>query len=376
MSRRKHHAPSWLAGMALVALLGACGGEPPPPAAAAATRPVKTLVIADGTTGGERSFPARIAAAQSAALAFRVSGTVARLAVREGDRLPEGATVAELDPKDFQIVVSDRQATFDNAKKNFDRAKDLVASGAISRMDFDRLEAEFKNARAALDAARQDLAYTKLSAPFAGVVARRHVEQFEQVQINQAIVTLQNLDHLEVKFDVPESLIRGIRARKDREAARDDIAVVASFEDLPGQRFPLRFKEAAAQADAQTQTFEVTYTMDRVAERTVLPGMTATVTVDLSQLVDTATSFMVPVSAVVGDYKLDPQVWLVEPESMTTRAQAVEVGRMSGDRIEVTAGLEPGMRIVTAGASFVTPGMKVTLMPEREQAEPRASDAL
>jgi RND family efflux transporter MFP subunit len=362
--------------MALVPLLSACGGEPSPPAAAAVTRPVKTLVIADGTAGGERSFPARIAAAQSAALAFRVSGTVARLAVREGDRLQEGATVAELDPKDFQIVVSDRQATFDNAKKNFDRAQDLVASGAISRMDFDRLEAEFKNARAALDAARQDLAYTKLSAPFAGVVARRHVEQFEQVQVNQAIVTLQNLDRLEVKFDVPESLIRGIRAREDREAGRDDITVVASFEDLPGQRLPLRFKEAAAQADAQTQTFEVTYTMDRVAERTVLPGMTATVTVDLSRLVNTSTSFMVPVSAVVGDYKLDPQVWVVEPESMTTRAQAVEVGRMSGDRIEVTAGLEPGMRIVTAGASFVTPGMQVTLMPEREQAEPRASDAL
>jgi len=357
----------------LFALLTGCGKEQPP-VALDRSRPVKTMLVDAPESGGVRSFPARIDANRKVDLAFRVPGTVQELAVREADRVKEGDVIARLDPKDFQIVVNDRQASFDNAKSNFERAKQLIDKGHISKMDYDRLEAEFKNTRAALDAAQRDLQYTVLRAPFDGMVARRYIQRFQEVQAKEPVAALHDIETIEVKFDVPESIIRRIRTRGEEEKrAAESVKLYASFENIPGERFPLTFKEAATKADPKTQTFQLTYTMDRPANATILPGMTTTVTVDLAQLVHEAPVFSVPVSAVVGDYKLEPRVWVVDPESMTVAPRRVEVGRMWGDNIEVSAGIEPGDRLVTAGVPFLVEGMQVTLLPDLEQAEPRLS---
>ena len=357
----------WLAGCS----------EEQPQQTEAVPRPVKTMVIGGADASGVRSFPARIAAAARADLAFRVSGTVQDLSVKEGDRLKQGDLVARLDPTDYQIVVDDRQATFDKAEKNFDRGKQLVDSGAISRLDFDRMEAEYKTSRANLNTARQDLAYTELKAPFDGIIATRLVDRFEEVQAKQTIAVLQNVDMLEVKFDIPESIIRGIRASGEeqrKEEVRNNIKVVANFQEQPGREYPLTFKELSTKADAKTQTFEATYLMKQWEQGMVLPGMTANVTVDLSQYGSGEITFTVPVSAVVGDYKLDPQVWTVDESGMTVSPRTVKVGRLVGDGIEVLEGLEPGARLVTAGTPFLVDGMRVSLMPDLEQAEPRPED--
>ena len=355
-------------------LLAGCAEEPAP-VAVDTTRPVKTLLVEAPDSSGIRNFPAHIDADRRAELAFRVPGKVQDLLVKEGDQVTEGQEVAKLDPTDYQIVVNDRQATYSNASKNFERAKGLIKKGHISQMDYDRLEAEFRNAREALNTARQDLAYTSLKAPFSGSIARRHIQRFEEVLAKQSVLSLHNVQVLEVKFDVPESIIRSIRASEaGTQAARHRVRMFATFKDLPGREFPLTFKEVATKADTKTQTFELTYTMEQLVEATVLPGMTATVTADFSAFEETAEVFSVPVSAVVGDYKLNPRVWTVDMQSMAVNPQPVKVGRMLGDDIEVLDGLEPGSRIVTAGTPFLVEGMKVTLMPELEQAEPRPDD--
>ena len=362
-------------GLLVAGILIGCAEQQPPQTEAVA-RPVKTMLIAGADATGVRSFPARIAAAARADLAFRVPGTVQELPIKEGDPVKQGDLVARLDPTDYQIVVDDRQATFDKAQKNFGRGEELVSSGAISRSDFDRLEAEFKNARAGLSTATQDLAYTELRAPFEGMIASRLVDRFEEVQAKQPIAVIQNVEMLEVKFDVPESIIRSIRGRgaKESAAARDRVKVFATFQDQPGREYPLTYKEVSTKADAKTQTFEATYLMKQWEDGTVLPGMTASVTVDLAGYVDNAMAFTVPVSAVVGDFKLDPQVWTVDEASMTVSPQPVKVGRLVGDGIEVLEGLKPGARVVTAGTAFLVEGMPVILMPELEQASPRPDD--
>jgi RND family efflux transporter MFP subunit len=371
MQRKLIIACSLLATWALVGCT-----EKAPPQVEDVARPVKTMVIAGADAAGMRSFPARIAAAIRADLAFRIPGSVKEIPVKEGDRLQEGDLVARLDPTDYQIVVDDKRATFEKAEKNFERGKRLIASGAISQVDFDRLEAEFKNARAALNTATQDLGYTELKAPFDGMIATREVERFEEVLAKQTIAILQNVEMLEVKFDAPESIIRGIRAGDDEKGTRasDMIPVFASFEGQSEAKYPLIFKEISTKADAKTQTFEVTYLMKQWEQGRVLPGMTATVTMDLSDYIDSVMIFTVPVSAVVGDYKLDPRVWTVDEASMSVSPQPVKVGRLVGDGIEVLEGLEPGVRIVTAGTPFLVEGMRVTLLPELEQAEPRPED--
>jgi RND family efflux transporter MFP subunit len=345
--------------------------EPAPPAAVDIIRPVKSFLIETGNGGAIRSFPARIDAGRRAELSFRVAGVLKQLPVKEGDQVEAGQLVAALDPTDLQIVFNNRKAGYDNAKRNFTRAQELIKKGNISKMDFDRLEAEFKSADAALQAAQQDLDYTKLTAPFSGRIARRHMEKFEEVQAKQPILDLQDTSELEVKFDVPESLLRGLKAEGEN---KDEVTVTASFADIPGRSFPLTFREITTQADAKTQTFQVTYTMPELEGAIILPGMTAMVRVDISHFDASARPYTVPASAIVGDYKLDPQAWVVDEKSMTVQSRPVKVGRLLGEYIEVLEGLQAGERIVSAGTPFLVKGMKVRLMPEREQAAQRPED--
>jgi multidrug efflux pump subunit AcrA (membrane-fusion protein) len=126
-------------------------------------------------------------------------------------------------------------------------------------------------------------------------------------------------------------------------------------------------------ADAKTQTFEATFNLAKPNELTILPGMTADVTVDLSKVLSEAIHY-IPVTAVSANSGLEARVWTVDEETMTVHEQNISVGRMLGSSIAVTDGLEIGSRIVTAGAAFLAEGMKVTLMKEVEQAESRPAD--
>jgi len=359
----------------LVVLLAACGGEAAPPAET--SRPVKTIVIEGAGGSGIREFPGRIEANRQAELSFRVRGTVNAIHVKEGDKVQEGQLLAELDQTDYQIRVNNQQAQFDNAEKNYSRATDLVASGAISKMDFDRMEAEYKSTRANLEAARQDLAYATMTAPFAGVLAKRHVENFEQVVANQSIFTLQDVDVLEVKVDIPERLVRRITPRGADESAseRGNVArVSAYFAQNPEQLYPLALKEVATKADASTQTFEVTFTMPAPADITVLPGMTVSVRADLSSVIASNGSVLIPVAALSGSPSLSPQVWVVDEDTMTVHPRPVKVAELEGGSIQVLEGLDGGERLVVAGVGALADGMQVTLTRTGEQAEPRADE--
>ncbi|MES9853407.1 MAG: efflux RND transporter periplasmic adaptor subunit [Candidatus Thiodiazotropha sp. L084R] len=360
-------------GLTMVSLsLFGCS-EPPSSEPAEVVRPIKSFLIETTSSGAIRTFPARIDAGRKAELSFRVSGVLKQLPVKEGDQIKAGQLVAALDPTDLEIVYNDRKANYDKANRNFTRAKELVKKGNISKMDFDRLEAEFKSASASLKAAQQDLNYTKLTAPFDGSIAILNIDNFEEIQAKQPVLVLQDISELEVKFDVPESLLRGLTS-EDRENAKENVLVTVSFADIPGNSYPLTFREITTQADAKTQTFQVTYTMLRLDSANILPGMTAKVTVDFSKFDDDNTVYRVPASAIVGDYKLDPQAWVIEASSMTVEPRMVKVGRLVGENIEVFEGLEPGDRIVTAGTPFLVKGMKVRLMPAKEQAMQRPED--
>jgi RND family efflux transporter MFP subunit len=361
----------------LATLLPGCGGED---SATQQTgpRPVKIFVVAGGDSATERSFPGRVESTYRADLAFRVNGTVQDVLVKEGDLVEQGQVLAKLDPTDYETVVRDRQATFDNNERNFMRARELVDDGFISRTEYDRLEAGYRTSEAALQSAKQDLDYTVLRAPFSGRVAKRHAERFEEIGIKQTMFTLQDVDNLQVKIDVPEALIRSLRPNSDSEPSAGSDGSVRAFVNFEGQgdrRFPLSFREISTRADPQSQTFEVTFNMPAPKDFIVLPGMTATVTVDLPHTrSDQGEQVWVPVDAVVADNELDARVWVLDPQTMTVHSAAVKIGRMEGSRIEVISGLQGGEEIVSVGASYLTEGMPVTRMIPTEQAVPRVGD--
>ena len=336
-------------------------------------RPVKTMLVTAPDEGGVRYFPGRVDANRKAELSFRVAGKIHELLVKEGDLVKQGDVIAKLDPTDFQIAVNDKQALFTRASNDYKRGKELIKDGNISKMDFDKLEANFLSARADLNLAEQQLAYTELKAPFDGQIARRYIQSFEEVQAKETIVSLNDNEILEVKFDLPEGLVLALKKQEKVETiaeskAKDKVPVFASFQSNKDKEYRLTFKEAATKADEKTQTFAITATLPKPEDIRLLPGMTATVRVDFSQFMSKEDSFYLPVSAVVADVKLKGTVWVVDQEKMEVQPVSVKVGTMTGNQIQILEGLKEGQRVVIAGVPFLYKGLKVTLMPESEQA--------
>lgn len=353
-----------ISALMLITALLITGCEEPPQTYVAESRPVKTVVISGSADEDFRSFPAVVDAIQKADISFRVDGKINQIDVREGDTVKKGQLLAALDPTDFEIRLKDRQASYDTAKANYERAKQLVEKGAISRVEHDDIRAKFHTASANLDTAKQDLRYTKLKANFDGVISKRYVENFEEVILSQTIFSLQDVSALKIKIDVPENLmiILGKEVKGDRQ-------LYAVFDNVSEQKFPLTFLESTSKADPNTKTFKVTLRMDTPERYNVLPGMTATVYAQLfPEESGTSTLINLPVSAVIADNEKQPTVWVVDKDTMTVNPKSVKTGLMVGDTIQVE-GLSAGDRVVVAGASFLRKDMKVTLLNTGEQAE-------
>jgi len=342
--------------------LGACN-EPEQPYVAG-SRPVKSIVVGGGTSGDSRNFPAVVDAIQKADVSFRVSGKIQKIFVKEGDEVKKDQLLAELDPTDFNIRLKDRQASYNTAKANYDRAKKLVDKGAISKVDHDNIRAKYFTAKASLDEAKQDLLYTKLKANFDGFIAKRYVENFEEVQASQTIFSLEDVSALKIIIDVPENIM--VLLKKAPSGQRK---LSASFTNIDGVNFPLSYIESTTKADPTTKTFKVTLRMDAPADYNILPGMTATVSAELLQSeLDNKAPVTLPVSAVIANNEKQASVWVVNEDTMTVSQKNVTPGLIIGDSIQVT-GLTAGERVVTAGAAFLREGMKVSLLETGEQPE-------
>ena len=341
-----------------VSLLNSCGGDEPKTAVETILRPVKTEVI---TTGGDfigSEFTGVVDAIQTAELGFQINGKLQRLDVKEGDQVSEGQLIAQLDQTDFKLQVESSQAEFERAEADFRRAEQLVKNGNISRSDFDNLKAKHSTANTQLKSARQNLEYTSLNAPFSGLIAERHVDNFEIVQAKQTIVTLQDISMLAIRIDVPESIMMRIDKNSDNRR------IYAQFDVSGETHYPLTLKEVSTRADPQTQTFRVTLTMPTPEDHNILPGMTATV-VGGPEDRGNRSIFLSP-QAVMEDTN-GRFVYVAEPntgdEAVISR-RTVATGRLLDQGLEVLSGLQEGDHVVTAGMSRIQEGMRVRLMTD------------
>jgi multidrug efflux pump subunit AcrA (membrane-fusion protein) len=100
--------------------------------------------------------------------------------------------------------------------------------------------------------------------------------------------------------------------------------------------------------------------MERPSNVSILPGMSATVILDMKhKSAVKKTSFSVPVSAVSAVRKYDPFVWVVDAKTMKVKKTSIKAGPMSGDSIAVLSGLKAGQLIAVSGVNFLKEGQKV-----------------
>jgi multidrug efflux system membrane fusion protein len=350
---------SFRRGPALILLAGGlflsgCGPSAPPEPAtppAEVSRPAPILEITGAAISSGLRFPGRVRAVQRVELAFNVPGQITEFPAQEGSTLPAGGLIARLDDANFQTRLAATRAEFENARAEYERFRRVYEeSQAVARADVEKRRTAMEVARSSYAAAQQDVEDTRLVAPFAGVIARRYAENFENVQAKEPVVSLQNVDDLEIVIHVPERIIRSAPRRA---------AGYARFEDIPDRRFPVTLESYAAEADPQTQTYEVVLGLKRPQDVTILPGMSAEILPEAAPANAEAATVVIPLQALGAGPDGEPRAWVVDPETSRVTSRPIVVGDVSGSDIVVLEGLGIGDRIVTAGLGQLRDGMLV-----------------
>ncbi len=336
--------------VALVVLSG-CGNKE-------AEEQVKKTIVSPALTeivkqqaNTDLSFNGVVRSAQRADLSFQVSGRVDHIFVNEGDRVTKGQLLAKLDPKDAQTVFAAAQLELSDAGKAYQRGKAIYESSqAISKSDLDKLIVRFDLARNRVNEAKNKLAYTQLVAPFDGIIGRKLIDNHVQVQANNPVLTLHNIDNLEVVINITDSvMMSGMTCNKG----------VAEINNNPDLLLPLSLRTFSTQADPITQTYSVVLGITDTRGINILPGMAVKVSPDLKACPqENRNPIIVPLTAVVPDNKSKQFVWVVNKDN-TVAKRYINVGKVNKNCITVVNGLSVGERIVIAGVSKLKPGMEV-----------------
>ena len=343
-------------------LLTGCSEQKPPPIPEV-SRPAKIFTVEGPDALLIRSFPGEVRASDVADLAFRVAGEIIEFPADRGTEVKQGDMLARIDPSDYQAAVNQMQAEYNLSVAQFKRSEELVGRDLISQAEYDQALARMKVNESNLARAQNNLDYKQLYAPFDGVVARRLAENYESVKAGQVILIVQTVKMVDVLVDVPEAII----ARVERtQANRNPKPVQVRFGSDAGNIYTAIYKEHETEADPATLTYKVTFSLPIPDNLNVLPGMSATVIADLSELFkrEAANVTMVPIEAVFSaeDQPLDSefkQVWLVDPDTMRVARHNIKVGQLSGNRIAVMEGLSEGEMIIAAGVNAVEENMWV-----------------
>lgn len=380
-------------------------------------RPVKTMVVGADDNVRLRTFPGTVEASRKAELAFRVPGILAELPVREGDRLKAGDLVARLREDEFQVRLDALQAQLEQARAELDalvqgerpeeiqrresqvraaesrlvkakadveRRAPLVESRTVTRSEFERFEKLYQVAKeehqaalrnlelgsfarqedvAAKEAmirglearvveANLDLQDCRLIAPYDGVIAQRFVEAGQTLPAKTPVVRFQDAEELEVVVDVPEAVM----AADIRTA--DILQMTAEFNGSPGVDFPVQLREISQVADPATQTFQVRVALLAPEGGSILPGMTAAVTVRYRRSALLGETILVPAAATLNRESGEQVVWIVRDDG-SVESRRVSVGSIVGSSLEIVEGLSAGDRIAIAGATRLREGMQV-----------------
>lgn len=338
-------------------LLSACNEEPVS-VPKQTVRPVKLATVAQEYAEQMRSFPGTVAAAEISELSFRINGELAELNVLSGQRVKKGEVIGRLDDKDLRQDLKNQKADYEFALSEYKRTESIFEQKLVSRSQYEQARTRMVEAESRLDKARNNLSYSVLKAPFDGIVSQVLVDSYQTITAKQPIVTLQGEDMVEVVIQMPENVV--VNVRKDANDVNYQPNV--TFASITDKSFKATYKEHAAQANRGSQTYDVTFILPRPTDFRILPGMTATIHFDLSQIlqIENSQRLVVDPRAVVSiDGQEGKFVWRFDEQSGEVNPIKVQVGDLINEGIQIVEGVKAGDKVAVAGLHLLKAGMKV-----------------
>jgi membrane fusion protein, multidrug efflux system len=344
---------------------------------------VQVATVRRATPGSVLTLPGTVQPLHESAIYARVGGYVRRWQADIGTLVKQGTVLAEIDAPELeqnvqqarsQVAMS--QAALNLARADLARWTTLARDSAVTGQELDQKRAAYASAEANTGGAQANLrrlvqtgAYTRVVAPFTGVITARNVDIGSLITVAGgtssplsngvggigggassagSMFRIAQTDTVRTYVTVPAIYAASIRAGLEAEV---------EVQGLPGRKFAGRLVRTSASLDASSRTLLAEIDIPN-RDFAILPGMYAQVTLHFPRATP---PLMVPASALVIRAS-GPQVMTIDPASRgnsTVRLRSVQVGRDYGSAIEITDGLTDGATIVTNPNADIDDGMHV-----------------
>jgi membrane fusion protein (multidrug efflux system) len=296
-----------------------------------------------------------LVAVQGVMIAAEMTGKVVRIAFEPGSMIKAGDLLVQQDTAAEEAELRSAEATVGLTRLTFQRARRLLAEGTFSQAEYDKADAEYKQALAQTDNIRAVIAKKTVRAPFSGLLGIRLVNLGQMLSPGDQIVSLQALDPIFTNFSLPQQQLARIRP---------NLGVRVETDALPGEVIKGTITAINPQVETATRNIMVQATIPN-GNQHLRPGMFVNVAVLLPEQ-DTA--LVIPATAVLNAPYSD-SLFIVENDASdrqgspgkVVRQQFVKLGERRGDFVAVIAGLKEGETVVSTGVFKLRNGQAVAV---------------
>ncbi len=300
-------------------------------------------------------YPGKVKAAQDVNLSFKVSGTLAKIYVEEGTNVQAGQLLAELDPMDYQVQLDATEAEYLQVKAEAERVMALYKEGVATPDANDKATYGLRQITAKYKHHQDELAYTKLYAPFSGAIQKRIFDAHETVGAGMPVLSMISAGIPEVEINLPAA-----------EYIHRDLfnTFSCTFELYPGVSYPLKPISLTPKANAN-QLYTMRLRLSSDARPLPAPGMNTMVTISYTES-GSEPECLVPTTALRTTHA-ETLLFVYQP-SGTVKSCPVQTIRLLHNGYAVVRAekgdLQPGDKVVTAGVHEMKEGLRVKPLPQ------------
>ncbi|MGY6276173.1 efflux RND transporter periplasmic adaptor subunit [Methylomonas sp. MgM2] len=317
--------------------------KPPPPAVIAATKVIQEQWTASLSAVGS------LTAVAGVEVSSEVPGKIKKLHFDSGQSVKKGQLLVELDADTDKAELKGLQAELQLARSQLQRSEKMIGKKYVSQADYDQQKAMLEQAQAAVEAKQARIDKKYIRAPFSGELGIRRVSLGWYLKEGESMVSLQQLDPINLDFTLPERQLKTIVNNQ---------TVTATVQAYPNEIFTGRIIAIDPAIEDNTRAVHVRARLDNKDKR-LRPGMFVQVRIDSS---DTLSVLTLPDTAITYN-PYGNSVFVIEAsnDSLLVQSRQVVTGQSREGRVEIVSGLEAGDRVVSAGQIKLRNGMAVAI---------------
>ena len=295
---------------------------------------------------------------ESVDISSKTSNVVTEVMFRDGERVRRGQLLVQLDDAQARADVAAADAAVAESERLFNRSRELMATEALSKAQFDQLEATLKANRARLASANARLGDTVIRAPFSGRVGLRRVSVGTLISPGDVITTLDDTSVIKLDFSVPENFLATMR---------EGLAVRATAPALSGRAFSGKVSSIDSRVDMNSRAVTVRALLAN-DDGALRPGMF----LNVSLANDERESLTIPEQALTPE--AERQFVFVVSDGKAQRRE-VRIGARRPGTVEVVKGLSAGEQVIVEGTQKVRDGaaVRATEIAAEVDADPAAA---